>query len=144
MGEDAKIKNILLSDYHDSKLDLGFFKLHSNSSYTMISKKGDLVKKSYKVPLTLFGVPFWAKKKQSTKKSGRKTSHERMVQTDAKLDLQLACKPINFLNTLMKEKAEQRNLLHTCRETIGEREGKLKERLKTAVRDENVINDNFE
>ena len=51
----------------------------------VISKKGDLVKKSYEIPVKLFGVPFGSKKKQATKKTVKKTRQSKMVETKTRL-----------------------------------------------------------
>lgn len=112
------LKEILLTQHQQPKINLGFLKLHSKESYILIDKRGDLVKKSYDIPVKLFGVPFSAKKKQNIKKSGRKMALSKMVEGKTRLELPLQCKAINYLNTKFLGKEDERKLLFECRQKM--------------------------
>lgn len=67
---------------------------------TTITNKGELIKKTYIIPLMVFDVPFFAKKKQQATKIKKNSKYSKVIQQKSKFQLSSECEKINYWNTL--------------------------------------------
>ena len=67
---------------------------------TTITNKGEVIKKTYIVPVMIFDVPFFAEKKQQVSKIKKNTKYAKEISQKSKFNLSSECEKINYWNTL--------------------------------------------
>lgn len=67
---------------------------------TTITNKGEVIKKTYIVPVMIFDVPFFAEKKQQVSKIKKNTKYAKVISQKSKFNLSSECEKINYWNTL--------------------------------------------
>lgn len=58
---------------------------------TTITNRGEVIKKTYIIPIMMFDVPFFAQKKQQVGKIKKNSNHSKMISQKSKFNLSSEC-----------------------------------------------------